>query len=274
MNHYLKLVQFEVQRFFKLFVFLVATVVTAQLIGATISSFSYVNRAQTTMQKEKLLASDYTLQYGAYSIQHFIYSGFFQLSIMFAVAVLIIYVFFIWYRDWLGKSSFIYRLLMLPTERRNIYFAKLTTILLFVLCIVGLQVVILEVVSQIIQWIVPEALRVDRSVSITYSYDVLSILYPQTLLQFALHYGVGITIVAIMFTAILFERSYRLKGIFIAGIYLLISGAILIAPLIITSFTNYFYRQEIIMMTIFTSILALVLAIFTANYLLKQKINV
>ena len=35
-----------------------------------------------------------------------------------------IYVFFIWYRDWLGKYTFAYRLLMLPTTRINIYFAK------------------------------------------------------------------------------------------------------------------------------------------------------
>ena len=40
------------------------------------------------------------------------------------VVVLIIYVFFIWYRDWLGKNTFIYRLLMLPTARIQCLFSK------------------------------------------------------------------------------------------------------------------------------------------------------
>ena len=38
--------------------------------------------------------------------------------------ILIIYVFFIWYRDWLGKNTFIYRLLMLPTARIQCLFGK------------------------------------------------------------------------------------------------------------------------------------------------------
>ena len=38
--------------------------------------------------------------------------------------VLIIYVFFIWYRDWFGKNTFIYRLFMLPTARINVYLQR------------------------------------------------------------------------------------------------------------------------------------------------------
>lgn len=274
MSNYLKLVNFEVQRFLKIFVALVAAVVTAQIIAVIIDALSYMDRAKTTMQQEKIIESEYILQYSAYAIHNFLNNGLFQLSIMFAVAVLVIYVFFIWYRDWLGKSSFIYRLLMLPTERRNVYFAKLTAILLFVLCLIGVQVILLEVVEQILQGIVPEQLRVDYGVLYIYSYDVLGILYPKTPLEFLLIYGLGITFVAIVFTGILFERSFHLKGVFMAALYILISVAVIVAPIIVQSTTNYFYNQEIIMMTIVCSILALVAAIFTGNYLLKYKINV
>ena len=58
---------------------------------------------------------------------------------------LIIYVFFIWYRDWLGKNTFSYRLLMLPTARINVYLAKATTILLYVLGLVALQLLLLPI---------------------------------------------------------------------------------------------------------------------------------
>ncbi|MER2113351.1 MAG: hypothetical protein ABS960_11720, partial [Solibacillus isronensis] len=129
MNHYIKLVNFEVKRFSKLFLALIIAVVAAQIFGAIITSLHYVSNAETTMLREQMTVSDYILTYGAYSLQNFLFSEYFFLSVIFAAALLMIYVFFIWYRDWLGKSSVIYRLLMLPTARTNVYFAKLTTIL-------------------------------------------------------------------------------------------------------------------------------------------------
>src|SRR5690606_30997651 len=56
----------------------------------------------------------------------------FAVPVGLSVAVLVIYAFLIWYRGWFGRSTFAYRLLSLPSERRNIYFAKLTAILTFV----------------------------------------------------------------------------------------------------------------------------------------------
>ena len=78
---------------------------------------------------------------------------------------LIIYVFFIWYRDWLGKNTFIYRLLMLPTARINVYLAKATTILLFVLGLVALQLLLLPIEGQVLQWMVPTEFRTDMSIN-------------------------------------------------------------------------------------------------------------
>ena len=81
-------------------------------------------------------------------------SGWFGIPIIFCIAMLMIYVFFIWYRDWFGKNTFIYRLLMLPTERITIYFSKLTAILFFVLGLVALQIVLMLIEIQIINSIV------------------------------------------------------------------------------------------------------------------------
>ena len=274
MENYLKLVNFEIQRFWKFFVALITFVVVAQIVGAFVDTSTFLSQAQRTMQQERIVESQYVLNYNIYSLHHFLNSSFFVLSVMFAVTVLVIYVFFIWYRDWLGKSSFIYRLLMLPTERRNVYFAKLTAILLFVLCLVGMQVVLLQIVDFIIQWKIPEQLRVDMDTIMVYTHSFLTLLFPHSPLQFVLIYALGGTCVAIVFTAILLERSFSFKGIFLAALYMIVSGAVILTPLIIYSITNYFYEQEIILMMIVCSILVLVAAIFTANYLLKRKINV
>ena len=272
--NYIKLVNFEVQRFFKLFIALVVFVTTAQIIAAVMSAWRFNNRAERTMMEEKLLAQDFVNKYSGYSILDLLNDKLFQISIVFAAAMLIIYVFVIWYRDWFGKASFIYRLLMLPTERRNVYFAKLTAIVLFVLFLAGLQVVLLELAKLITKALIPAELYIERGVLFTYSYDILSIIIPQTFMQFLLSYGMGIAIVAVVFTAILLERSFHLKGIILAGIYITLSQAVLFIPLLIEGFTDYFYINELFMMLIVMAILVFVVAVALANYLLKKKIQV
>ncbi|WP_274309829.1 hypothetical protein [Solibacillus daqui] len=271
---YIKLVNFEVQRFFKFFIALVVVVATTQVIAAFLSASNYKDQAETVMQREKLLALDYVTNYGSYSIFNFFNNSLFLLSIMFAAAMLMIYIFFIWYRDWLGKSSFIYRLLMLPTERRNVYFAKLTAILLFVFCIVGVQVLLVQVAELIMKWVIPAELLIESGVIIAYSYELMSILYPKTMVHFLVSYGVGTAFVAMIFTAILVERSYHLKGIFIAGVYITLSLALLLVPVFIGYYTDYFYVKELLMMVVFMALIVFVSSVIIANYLLKRKINV
>lgn len=272
--NYLKLVNFEIKRFYKFLLALAVVVLTMQVIGAVISTWSYNDRAETTMAQEKLLAQQYVERYGSYTIQNVLNENLFQLSIAFAAAMLIIYVFFIWYRDWLGKASFIYRLLMLPTERRNIYFAKLTAIVLFVLFLAGLQIVLLEFIELITKAMIPAEFFVERSVNFVYSYDMLAVIIPHSLLEFLLSYGIGMALVAMVFTAILLERSFHLKGIILAGIYITLSLTVLFIPLFIEVFSNYFYVRELYMMMIGSGLVVFCIAVVLANYLLKKKVQV
>lgn len=93
MNHYIKLVNFEVKRFSKLFLALIIAVVAAQIFGAIITSLHYVSNAETTMLRDQMTVSDYIQNYGAYSLQNFLFSEYFILSVVFAAALLMIYVF-------------------------------------------------------------------------------------------------------------------------------------------------------------------------------------
>lgn len=217
MKNYLKLVNFEISRFFKLYLILIGLTIVCQLIGVIRVSKGYMDLAKKAMDKNQLSVSQFIEQYGAFSFQRFVYSEWFLLSIYIGIAMLMIYVFIIWYRDWLGKSSFIYRLLMLPTERITIYFAKLTAIMLLLFGLITLQLLLVRIEIQIVNSIVPADFR-------TYSYgfsnmDIFVLLYPNTFTEFLLIYGIGLIFVAVLFTAILFERSYRLRGIFFAIVY-------------------------------------------------------
>ncbi|MGE8037990.1 hypothetical protein [Lysinibacillus sp. NPDC093692] len=272
MKNYLKLLNFEVNRFFKLYLTLIGLIIVSQFIGAIVVSKGYMNGVDQVMYKNQLSMSQYTQEYGLFSFNQFVGSEWFLLPIFFSIAILMIYVFFIWYRDWFGKNTFIYRLLMLPTERITIYFSKLTTIMLLVLGLVALQIVLISIEMQIVNSIIPTDLQSHFSFNDDYS---LERLYPNTLTEFILIYGVGLIFVAVLFTAILIERSYGLKGIFIAIVYGMLSFGVFIAPLLLNRLLNgYFYSLEVFLMELVMSVIVLVSAIWIANHLLKYKIRV
>lgn len=276
MNRYGKLVHFEINRFLKLYLALIGVIFVAQMGGVVFESFKYVNTVNGLMQKEMLTVSTILEQYGQMSLDRMTGSVWFLGPILLSVATLVLYVFFIWYRDWLGKNTFIYRLLMLPIERINVYFAKATTILLLVLGLVAAQLLFILIESQVMQWIVPDEFRIDLTVrQITSSYDLI-IFFPTTFTEFLIYYGGGMVAVCLVFTAILFERSFRLKGIFYGVLYCLASLLILIAPLFVDSFLlgNYFYPLELLGIEIVMALLILGCAIWTGHYLLKNKIRV
>ncbi|MEB2301147.1 hypothetical protein LAV72_16135 [Lysinibacillus xylanilyticus] len=275
MKNYLKLLNFEVNRFFKLYLTLIGLIIVSQFIGAIVVSKGYMNRTDQVMYTNQLSMSQYLEQYGIFSFQHFIESEWFLIPIFFSIAMLMIYVFFIWYRDWFGKNTFIYRLLMLPTERIAIYFAKLTTIMLLVLGLVTMQILLIPIEIQIVNSIIPTDFQSNFSFYHIYSFEIWGWLYPNTFTEFILYYGVGLIFVAVVFTAILIERSYGLKGIFIAIVYGLLSFGVFIAPILLNAFSSgYFYSLEVFLMVLVMSIIVLGSAIWIANHLLKYKIRV
>ena len=82
------------------------------------------------------------------------------------VAVLIIYVFFIWYRDWFGKNTFIYRLLMLPTASIQYLFSKGDNdFTIYFRSCWPLQLLLFPVESQVLQWMVPNEFRTDITIN-------------------------------------------------------------------------------------------------------------
>lgn len=275
MKNYLKLVNFEVNRFFKLFLILITFTTVFQLIGVFIFSKRYMNQVEKLVYEKQLSLTEYMEQNGTFLFSDYLYSMWFNIPIYLCIAMLMIYVFFIWYRDWFGKNTFIYRLLMLPTERVAIYFAKLTTIMIFVLSLIALQILLMLIEIQIVHSMIPADFRTHFSIYEIYSYELVQWLYPFTFTRFIMNYGIGLIFVAVLFTAILFERSYRIKGIFFAIGYGLLSFAVFMAPILLNGFYyRYFYPLEILLMGLVTSTIVFGSAIGVANYLLKHKIRV
>lgn len=276
MKSYIKLVNFEVNRFFKIYVVLMALTMVSQLIGSIVVAKQYMNEANKMMYKNMMPKSQFIEQYGQFSFAKIVYSEWFVFPILLCIASLMIYIFFIWYRDWLGKNTFAYRLLTLPVERITIYLAKLKAIMLFVLGLVSLQVVLVVIEMPIMKVIVPDDLRFDIPFHWVFTVDLLSMLYPNSMLGFICIYGLGLVFVSVLFTTIVLERSYRWKGIIVAVVYGGVAFIAFIAPILLNSFVwiNYFYPMELFWMMVAMSIVILVSAIWIANYLLKYKIKI
>ena len=276
MKRYLKLVNFEVNRFAKLYVVLMGITILSQIIGIIFESRIFVNRADRLIYKELMPKSEFIEQYGTLSFYNFAQTAWFLGPLILCAVVLIIYVFFIWYRDWFGRNTFSYRLLMLPTARINVYFAKATAILLFVLGLVALQIALLPVEGQILQWMVPSEFRTDLSIYEISHLNNLSTLLPNNFIEFILYYGVGMAAVFIVFTVILFERSFRLKGIIYGILYCVASLLIFFSPLLANEFilNYYFYSIEIFFLELVAGLLVVACTIWISNFLLKNKIRV
>lgn len=276
MKRYLKLVNFEFNRFFKLYLVLIAFTIVVQLSGIIVKSKSYLNQANEAIKESMLTKSEYVIQNGPMSFLDVSMSPWIMGPIALCAITLVIYVFFIWYRDWVGKNTFSYRMFMLPTARLNIYLSKATTILLFVLGLIALQLVLLPIENQIFKWMVEDVFRVDLSVLEIANQYYLNLLFPKNILEFILFYGAGMTAVMTVFTAILFERSYRIKGIFYAIVYCAVSILIFLAPLLLQAslLENYFYPMELLILEIAACVVVLAGAIWIGNLLIKNKVRV
>jgi hypothetical protein len=276
MNRYLKLVNFEFNRFWKLYMVLMGVTILSQLIGVIVESRNYVSQANNLIYKELMPKSQFIEQYGTMSFNKISRTIWFMGPIGLCAVTLIIYVFFIWYRDWFGKNTFIYRLLMLPTARVHIYLSKATTILLFILGLIALQLLLIPVENQILQWMVPNEFRTDLTVNAITNTPYLKVLVPKTFTEFILYYGAGMAAVFLVFTVILFERSFRIKGVFYEILYSALCLLIFLAPLLVNEFilNNYFYPLELFFMEVGTVIIILAGAIWTGNFLIKNKVRV
>lgn len=277
MKRYLKLVNFEFNRFAKIFAVLLGMTLVAQVAGVIVKAKEYLNNANEAIHENMMSITDFLSQNGPMGFEQIVSSIWFLGPIALCIAAAAFYVFLIWYRDWFGKNTFIYRLLMLPTARLNVFYAKLTTIVLATLGFVAFQLIILPLEMKILQWMLPNDFESAMGINgIFNSLPELRVIFPESFLEFLLYYGTGMTAVAVIFTAILFERSFRWKGIF-AGIgYGLLVVFVFISPLLLDEFVldGFFYTGELFLLMIAAVFIVLAGSIWLSGYLLKKKIRV
>ncbi|MGE8206483.1 hypothetical protein ACQKP0_18395 [Heyndrickxia sp. NPDC080065] len=276
MNKFLKLVNFEMNRFRKFFLILLGITLTLQFVGVVVESMIYTNKAKQLMNEQSMTAAQYVQDYGHMAFTHIINTLWFLGPIAICSVAITFYIFLIWYRDWFGKNTFIYRLLMLPTSRLNLFLSKAITIFLLVLGLIAFQLIILPLENAVLKGIVPSELRYDLELREILSVKYINFIIPSSFFEFFLHYGTGLIAIFVIFTGILFERSYRLKGIVIGILYTIGAAIVLFSPYLVEMIfhKNLLYPIEIFVLLLITGVIVLLGSLYISGYLLKKKVTV
>ncbi|MTH54791.1 hypothetical protein GKZ89_15410 [Bacillus mangrovi] len=273
---FLKLLNFEVNRFAKFFAVLAGLTIVCQIASVAISSNNMAEEAFRQMKEENLSVKQYLDKEPLFTFSNLQSDLLYMAPVMLSICALILYVFLIWYRDWFAGSPFIYRLLMIPGSRMNVYFSKICTIVLMVFGLIALQMLLLPAEHLIFQSIIPENLRASSLMGERYSGSVnyLNILLPHTFQEFVIYYLAGVTFVLVMTTGILFERSYRWPGVGYAVLYGISTCLIIGLPMYISVRTNYFYGSELVYISITSLLAASFISIAVSRKLIRSKITV
>lgn len=277
MIKFIRLLRFEWERIFKFLIGLMIFVFVVQLGTVIYSAFDYKEYAITNSLRQGMSPKEIVNMFGEFASHHFMHNSLFLLPIGIGVAAIFFYIFFIWYRDWFGKNTFIYRLLMLPISRMHVYFAKLTTILLAVLSLVMVQYLFLYVYRIAIQLIIPAMYRGHLApIEMVQTSSLMTTLPPDWLL-FIFAYAIGVLCVMVLFTFVLLERSYKLVGIVIGALYIGFVLFVTIGSFIIqiTLFGEpFFYPGELVLFYGGMWIVLVGITFYWNRKLMKKKITV
>ena len=271
MMKFLSLLEFELGRFLK---FLIPTFI----LSAVLQFFSlfqtinyYEDYLQNAMETNSIMEK--------FSMHDVTGSGLFTLSILFIPLLFVFYSLFTWYREWLGKNTFIYRLLMLPINRLSIFFAKaLAFVIGGFLAFVG-QFGLYAIISALLKNAIESEHFTALSIhNVQPPYEIFQqVLFPETGFEFFHTYGYAFAALLVLFTAILIERSFGLKGAIAGLIYFasFFTGHLLINALQSIDILPWTVRpSHIFLMKCAYLILAMIFSSWISQWLLKNKVRV
>ena len=277
MKNFIKLVRFEFNRFAPIYATLAVLTILIQFIGVFVTTNGYLSSVSEQKKSGIVNDSEIVTNIGTMGMTDFVNTLWFLGPIMLCIAALLLYSLFIWYRDWLGENTFVYRLLMLPTQRLNILFSKVTTIFLMVLGLVALQLVLLYAENSLFQMLLPTAYFNYANLNqIIQSSYYLTMFYPTSGLVFVSRYSKGLLGLLVISTVILLERSYKIKGI-VMGVCYAVLVQLIFYVLYFMQFYEvmlYLFASEIFLISLVLTVVASALSIWISHILLNKKVTV
>lgn len=278
MNHFFRLLNFEFERLSKFLFTLMTVTAVSQLFGFLLLSRSYVGRVNRLRQQQNFTVEQILQSEGVFTITNVFDTLWTYGPLALCIIGLLFYSFFIWYRDWFGENTFIYRLLMLPINRIYIFFTKLITLFIAIFSLLTFQIGIVFIGQPILSLLVPNDFFQQLSIQeIIQSNFLLQLFLPNEGVLFFLSYGAGLLFLIVVFTAILIERSYRIRGIFYGIVYGVFSLLLLLSTITINYWNPIpfeFYSSEAVKLTIGTGIIIGIFSLAVSNRLINRRLTI
>lgn len=274
MKKFVDLLVYEIDRIKYAYLLMIGIIAGMQTLAIVLTRYEYMKHLTEYQKVSKGNVMDFLGNNGPLSFIKTLDSDYYFLSIALSIFVLILYAIVIWYRDWYGKNSFSYRLLTLPGSRMSIFFAKFLTILFMIFGLLAIQLVLIVLEEKLLGLITPSQLYEATSFrqSIMH-FPLFYLILPTTLIDFIVHYTVGIGALAVGFTMILMELSFKWKGILIdIGIFLV--GLISFRALFLSDIILYLYPKEFLIFLIAFGFVLFIISVLVSRVLLNRKINV
>lgn len=274
----LNLTAFELDRLSKFLYVLVGLTLIGNLISYIVTPMRYISQMNEYMSTQSATSQQALEYYNRFSFHDAIDTAWIGVPIALGLSGFLFYAVFIWYREWMGKNTFVYRLLMLPVPRMHLYFSKLIVIYLGIFSLITTQIISLFIGFQIVSAMVPSEWFANISLLQTIQANMVFIyILPVEPLYFLMINGIGLVFILVLFTLILLERSYAVKGIIIGIIYAATALGVSLFPMLLTDiFQNQYilYGSEILLIIIGILVLVSITSILISRHLLNKKITI
>ncbi|MCC5890927.1 MAG: hypothetical protein JJU01_10170 [Alkalibacterium sp.] len=274
----LNLTTFEFDRISRFLYVLIGITLTANLTGYILTPVRYVNRMNAHMVQNSVTDQQALQAFGELSFSDVISTVWILGPVALGISGLLLYSFFIWYREWFGKNTFAYRLLMLPVPRMHLFYSKLVVIYISIFTLIAVQIISLFIGFQLVSAIVPgEWLRSMTFLSALNMHPFFYYVLPLEPWFFIAINGIGIVFLLVLFTVILMERSFSVKGIMLGITYGIAALFTALLPAFLPEVVGnhyFFYNSELLILTILLLSFISFASIMISRFLLNRKITI
>lgn len=192
------------------------------------------------------------------------------LFVIFVGLALILFGFYLWYKEWFGASKRIYTLLSIKGSRLRIFFSKLTVFLLIFCGFYGVVLLNLYLSGLMMNLVLPENSVADNLVqNVLLHSQFISFVIPVSLSSLLFNLTFIVMIFAILSVFVLWDRSKKILGMIGGIIYVIASMAIFFYIN-----TLYLYTTERLQINWAFTLTFLLGSFLFSTYLLKKKLSI
>lgn len=275
---FLNLTAFELDRLSKFLYTLIGVTLVANMIGYAWAPMRYISRMNEFMNIQSATSQQAIDHYGLFSFYHAINTIWIVGPIIIGISGFLFYAVFIWYREWFGKNTFAYRLLMLPVPRMTLFFSKLIVIYIGIFSLIATQIISLFIGFQLVSAIIPnDWFAGTTALEAINIHPMFMYILPVDTLYFLTINGIGLVFLIVLFTLILMERSFAVKGIMIGIVYAGTALALAVSPFFFDSMLqNHYllYPSEVALILIGMMTFITVTSLLVSRHLLSKKITI